>query len=171
MTNEISKTKIALPFLCVCTFLLHSKVFATVMIQGRKVIRPPEDAFLKITKTKSVDPDIENQKQNNNDNNNDNQFLDGDRWDRIVRNDLENVPYGLILAWACYIADTETLGNWYEYCISVFIILFTIVRYLHTYCYANGIQPWRTILFGFGQVMQSCFGTLLLIEAFNNWIN
>ena len=137
------------------------------------MVRPPEDAILRRKKkTNGSDEETKVVKQTSSDSNEDGNssqtFQVQDRWDRIVRNDLENIPMGLILAWAAYSADTQTLGKWFEYCIMIFIILFTLARFVHTYFYAYQIQPWRTISFIVCQCCQGTFGVLLLIEGINN---
>ncbi|KAI8619319.1 hypothetical protein BC830DRAFT_1104658 [Chytriomyces sp. MP71] len=61
------------------------------------------------------------------------------RWVRIVQNDLENVPMGLIVAWS-------SLQNPYNATVhAVAVAVFGISRYVHTWAYAKGKQPHRTI--------------------------
>jgi uncharacterized membrane protein YecN with MAPEG domain len=60
------------------------------------------------------------------------------RWARIVSNDLENIPIGLIISWA-------TLFSAYSpFLHSMMMILFVISRSFHTYFYAYKLQPHRT---------------------------
>ncbi|SRR5579875_242456 len=63
---------------------------------------------------------------------------------RAWRNDLENIPIFLILAWI-YVAAGLSLTAFIVYC-----IIFMVCRIGHTICYLNSIQPWRTIFFTVG---------------------
>lgn len=68
------------------------------------------------------------------------------RWNRIVMNDLENLPIGLIVAWASYISCTSQKSNTGVFVAhDVLVLLFLAGRLLHTVAYAKGLQPWRTI--------------------------
>ena len=60
------------------------------------------------------------------------------------RNDLENIPIFLILAWI-YVAGGLPTTAFLIYC-----GLFVLARIAHTICYLNGIQPFRTITFTIG---------------------
>ena len=63
----------------------------------------------------------------------------GYRYKRIIGNDLENIPITLILAWGSLYANTNDKIT--TYCISIF----TMCRFIHTYCYIKELQPYRTI--------------------------
>ena len=73
----------------ICTFFLIVKWYATLSIQGKKRFaagsRPPEDNSLPV-------PD-QSQKNNFVGSGNEEDI----RWQRIVSNDLENIPLGLIV--------------------------------------------------------------------------
>eukprot|EP01104_Vermistella_antarctica_P010425 TRINITY_DN2789_c0_g1_i1.p1 TRINITY_DN2789_c0_g1~~TRINITY_DN2789_c0_g1_i1.p1 ORF type:complete len:166 (-),score=46.19 TRINITY_DN2789_c0_g1_i1:126-602(-) len=121
------------------TVALVLKFYFVLMKQGgarfKAGSRPPEDMALSLNKTVG-----KGKKQ---------QFVPRDdipagvrdeenRWSRIVMNDLENVPLGLILMWAGHLSDVGKIH-------SVLAILFVIGRILHTYAYANAKQPMRAI--------------------------
>jgi uncharacterized MAPEG superfamily protein len=65
---------------------------------------------------------------------------------RAWRNDLENIPIFLILAWI-YVAAGLSLTAFVIYC-----LVFMVCRIVHTICYLNSIQPLRTISFTVGAV-------------------
>ena len=60
------------------------------------------------------------------------------------RNDLENIPIFLIIAWI-YVYAGLSAGAFVVYC-----IIFMAARIAHTICYLNAIQPARTIAFTVG---------------------
>src|SRR5277367_4480800 len=65
------------------------------------------------------------------------------------RNDLENIPIFLFLG-LIYV----TLGCWPEGAY-IYFTIFAIARILHTLFFLRGLQPWRTISYGFGLTI--CF--------------
>ena len=67
-----------------------------------------------------------------------------DRASRAWRNDLENIPIFLILAWI-YVYGRLSPRVFVIYC-----IIFMIARIIHTICYLNAIQPARTIAYTVG---------------------
>ncbi|HKN11624.1 MAG TPA: MAPEG family protein [Candidatus Binatus sp.] len=60
------------------------------------------------------------------------------------RNDLENIPIFLFLA-MIYV----TLGCWPGGAF-IYFTIFAVARILHTIVYMRGLQPWRTVFYGFG---------------------
>jgi uncharacterized MAPEG superfamily protein len=66
------------------------------------------------------------------------------RASRAWRNDLENIPIFLILAWI-YVAAGLSVKAFVIYC-----VIFMLGRVVHTVCYLNSIQPMRTIAFVIG---------------------
>ncbi|CAK4082879.1 unnamed protein product [Aphanomyces euteiches] len=118
------------------TAVLYAKYLVTLSIQGSKRFaagtRPPEDKIFKslnptqATQTFGLQPAASTA------------AAEADvRWQRIVRNDLENIPLGLLVAWAAVNSGGNELVN------SVAIGTFTGARLFHTYAYANGLQPHR----------------------------
>jgi len=67
-----------------------------------------------------------------------------ERASKAWRNDLENIPIFLIIAWI-YVAAGLSAGAFVIYC-----IVFMAARVSHTICYLNAIQPARTIAFTVG---------------------
>ncbi|KAF0775568.1 hypothetical protein AaE_000732 [Aphanomyces astaci] len=119
------------------TAVLYAKFLVTTTIQGSKRFvtgtRPPEDQLLKgvpATKTAfgfngggassaaATEADL--------------------RWQRIVQNDLENIPLGLLVAWSAVHSGGSELVN------IAAIGTFTAARVYHTYAFAKGLQPHRS---------------------------
>jgi uncharacterized MAPEG superfamily protein len=67
-----------------------------------------------------------------------------ERATKAWRNDLENIPIFLIIAWI-YVYAGLSAGAFVIYC-----VVFMIARIAHTICYLNAIQPARTIAFTVG---------------------
>jgi uncharacterized MAPEG superfamily protein len=67
-----------------------------------------------------------------------------ERASKAWRNDLENIPIFLILAWIYVYAGLA------PYAFVIYCIIFMIARVIHTICYLNAIQPGRTIAFTAG---------------------
>ena len=124
-----------------CTLFLVFKFYFTITIQGGKRFRagtrPPEDAKLSLARgspqhfgLKAGQELTEKEMKIK---------FDDIRWQRIVMNDLENIPLGLIIAWSSLQSAYSPLIH------SIAIILFTVARTLHTYSYAKMLQPSRAI--------------------------
>jgi len=67
---------------------------------------------------------------------------------RVHLNDLENIPGFLVLATIFTLSGASAVAAW-SYFGGYFVL-----RTLHTVCYLRGIQPWRTVAFGAGQLVQ-----------------
>jgi uncharacterized MAPEG superfamily protein len=63
---------------------------------------------------------------------------------RAWRNDLENIPIFLILGWI-YVAAGLSHTAFAIYCVA-----FMAARIVHSICYLNSIQPWRTAAYTIG---------------------
>lgn len=134
-----------------CTFVLFLKFTITILIQGGKRFaggtRPPEDEKLslaKIYKTKQSYGlvKVDNQKA-----------IEADiRWQRIVLNDLENIPFGLIIAWA------SLLSSFFPQVHNLCVIVFTLARISHTIAYAYEKQPHRGICWFVSVLSVLCLG-------------
>ncbi|PIQ28869.1 MAPEG family protein [bacterium (Candidatus Blackallbacteria) CG17_big_fil_post_rev_8_21_14_2_50_48_46] len=118
--------------LAACTALLFFKMFSIGIVQGltrrkHKSYTVPEDAAFigKVTPVESEHPDML-------------------RANNAYRNDLENIPIFLGLAWA-FLA----LHCW-DQAAPILFGLFTLGRFGHTFFYLKGMQPWRSLAFGVG---------------------
>jgi glutathione S-transferase len=67
-----------------------------------------------------------------------------ERASRAWRNDLENIPIFLILAWIYVAADLSAVA------FIIYCLVFMAARVGHTIFYLNAIQPARTIAFTVG---------------------
>jgi uncharacterized MAPEG superfamily protein len=79
---------------------------------------------------------------------------------RAHRNDLETTLPFLAIAFLAAISRAVT----YRAALWLFVP-FTVVRVLHTVAYAFGLQPWRSILSGIGDITLLVTTTLLLRAA------
>ena len=79
---------------------------------------------------------------------------------RAHRNDLETILPFLAIAFLAAISGAVTYrAAWWLF------VPFTVARVLHTVAYAFGLQPWRSILFGIGDITLLVTTTLLLKAA------
>ncbi|KAJ3029493.1 UNVERIFIED_CONTAM: hypothetical protein HDU68_011984 [Siphonaria sp. JEL0065] len=135
------------------TLALILKFYGTLLIQGgarfRAGSRPPEDGTklptvvkaLKVTGIKqsfgvysdaATDEKLTQAK------------LNDIRWQRIVLNDLENIPLGLIVAWSSSISCYSPLLH------ALLVSVFAGARISHTFFYAKEMQPHRGLAWGTG---------------------
>lgn len=125
----------AVQVVSICSLVLVFKFVFTSVLLGGKRQRAPEDGFntdLKegLTDSKGFDA--------------------SQRYKRIVMNDLENIPFGLILMWTQVItgayAFTGESKDAYWQSVSGLAIIFVIGRVGHTICYIYSLMPWRSIV-------------------------
>ncbi|KAI8891543.1 hypothetical protein BC833DRAFT_613713 [Globomyces pollinis-pini] len=118
--------------LAICTTILFVKVIVTLVIQGHSHYTPgpidPEDFNLVPEKNAEEQHLIEREL----------------RWKRIVANDLENIPFGLIIFLLAFITQSNEIVN------TVCVILFTVGRVGHTLAYAYSLQPYRSVFWAIG---------------------
>ncbi|KAF0716241.1 Aste57867_2952 [Aphanomyces stellatus] len=119
----------------VCTLLLYIKYVVTTLVGGYKNqlagLRAPEDTPDQKQHFGLVVDDVEADQSHQ-------ARVEAARWSRIVANDLENLPFGLVLVWASISVggDSGVIG--------VSVIIFTIARLLHTLFYALAQSHART---------------------------
>ena len=70
------------------------------------------------------------------------------RTKRAHMNDVENIPGFLALALLFTLLGAPANAGW------AYFGLYFAARTLHTICYLNELQPWRTIVFFIGQLTQ-----------------
>jgi uncharacterized membrane protein YecN with MAPEG domain len=110
----------------ICTALLYIKFFVSNMgLGGAKNNagrRAPEDFYQKTGLTEEEQ-----------------QAADAavDRAQRIVNNDLENIPFGLIIIWASTVSPTAILPH------VILVALYTFLRISHTISYALVLILWQ----------------------------
>src|SRR5208282_3177413 len=127
------------------TIVLALKMASLAIVQGRArtgagVFLNPEDAKMFGGKEVPREPETV------------------ERAARAWRNDLENIPIFLILA-GIYVAAGLSATAFGIYC-----IVFMAARIIHTICYINSIQPWRTAAFMVGALAMLALMIHLFIE-------
>ncbi|KAJ3215460.1 hypothetical protein HDU67_000384 [Dinochytrium kinnereticum] len=189
---QLALDKGALKTTAIATALIIVKLFVTITIQGGKRFaagsRPPEDTALKLNKKmgkgreQSFGVDAVNVDDAKAKKAKSVHLLDDLRWQRIVMNDIENIPMGLVAMYGSlltpYSATTHSIlslafvaarqANPLYLTASLFNNFFFAYRYTHTYVYAKGLQPARAIawmstwLSVFGFVINGVAGALTL---------
>lgn len=130
----------------ITAIVLTFKMFANSLVQGRgrvtsQIFTIPEDARLFGGKLEVEEaPAVR-------------------RAAAVWRNDLENIPIFLILA-GIFVAAGLSSGAFALYC-----VIFMAARILHTICYLNAIQPWRTVAFTVGVAAMFALMIHLLVEV------
>eukprot|EP01083_Nonionella_stella_P318808 1167222_1 len=123
--NGASAAKIV----AICNLALILKYFMTIIFQGIRRTRAPEDGFQPPSITESKEP-LTGDKSG---------FSEEKRWQRIVLNDLENVPIGIVMMWlSLFVSGNPTVT-------AVCAIGLTLGRCLHTLCYIYKLMPWRAV--------------------------
>eukprot|EP00009_Paramoeba_aestuarina_P007036 CAMPEP_0201522242 /NCGR_PEP_ID=MMETSP0161_2-20130828/16571_1 /ASSEMBLY_ACC=CAM_ASM_000251 /TAXON_ID=180227 /ORGANISM="Neoparamoeba aestuarina, Strain SoJaBio B1-5/56/2" /LENGTH=128 /DNA_ID=CAMNT_0047921025 /DNA_START=34 /DNA_END=417 /DNA_ORIENTATION=+ len=125
MTTVVRVDYKSLKCAVVCTSVLYLKWVVTAFKEGKAKAkygaRAPEDHFIPGSPEQNFKgADSEKAKQ------------ELSRWARITGNDLENIPFGLIIIWASLIADVPS--NVLVRAASAF----TVARLGHTFFYAKG---------------------------------
>lgn len=149
-----------------CTFILFLKMFAVYVGQGgakgKAGLRPPEDAGMVSNWKKEqgfqakLDGSEETKKAAER----------VDRWNRVVMNDLENIPIALILAWGSVLSGVGRHGEGLAVVYIIALCLFTVMRVLHTISFVYSLQPWRTIAYMVGMISIFVIGVCGLAAAF-----
>ncbi|MBF5045197.1 MAPEG family protein [Aggregicoccus sp. 17bor-14] len=117
--------------LALCTLLLVLKMHAvgiwTGVVRSRRGLRTnPEDAQKYGGQAASAEhPDVE-------------------RGLRAHRNDVENIPPFLLLAFAAVLAGAAPDA------VRVCVVAFTAARFVHSLAYLRSVQPWRSLSWGVG---------------------
>lgn len=134
--TTIGVSTVALQATMIATWVLLLKMLATTIIQGGKRFyagtRPSEDVqYAPDLGAQSVlvvpDPDKEVAREAE------------ARWNRIVMNDVENIPMGLIAAWGSLMCNANPTAH------VVLVVIFTLARLGHTISYAKAKQPARAL--------------------------
>ncbi|KAJ3232909.1 hypothetical protein HDU81_002596 [Chytriomyces hyalinus] len=133
----------ALKATSICTLVLLFKWYASISIQGdtrfKAGSRAPEDAAfggrmgaenVEQTFGLSASADESNQAEK----------MRELRWQRIIMNDLENIPLGLIIAWSSLVTPKSPIVH------TASVVTFAVMRILHTITYARSLQPHRSIV-------------------------
>ncbi|MGE3724649.1 MAG: MAPEG family protein [Candidatus Sericytochromatia bacterium] len=147
VTQTLALNPVALKVLGACTAVLFFKMFAIGLTQGlvrnkNKVYTNPEDAAL-IGKTAPAAAE----------------HPDYIRASNAYRNDFENIPIFLGLAWAAlHLHAADGLAP-------IYFGLFTAARVGHTFFYIKGLQPWRSLAFAGGLMVNLALAFHILMAA------
>ncbi|OQS07651.1 hypothetical protein THRCLA_00352 [Thraustotheca clavata] len=143
----------------ICTVLLYIKYAITTLVGGMKKFasgnRPPEDGNSAQDGPKQdfglhLDGDEVDKAK-----------LEDLRWQRIVANDLENIPIGLIMAWAAVVTGGDSKRT------TIAIIIFTTARFLHTLAYALAYSKARTAMYMIGLICILILGENVIAGSYN----
>ncbi|RHY24286.1 hypothetical protein DYB30_008443 [Aphanomyces astaci] len=156
MPASISDVRIA----TLCTLALYVKYIVTLTIQGgskfKTATRPPEDmAFAATTapQQRAFIPETSEEKVEA-------AKAKEARWGRIVGNDLENLPFGIIMAWVSIVAGGNGTAT------SVLFVVFTVSRIVHSIAFANAVFLPRTIAFQVGMLSTVALAVNAVIGSF-----
>ena len=78
---------------------------------------------------------------------------------RVHQNDLENIPGFLVLALLFTLSGCSATAGW------AYFGTYFAARTLHTVFYLNAAQPWRTVMFFTGQLVQLGIIVRLLLRV------
>ncbi|KAJ3271115.1 hypothetical protein HDV01_007052 [Terramyces sp. JEL0728] len=137
--------KYELASLIICAIILFAKYILALFVQGGAKFengsRPPEDS--KFNKGSQSFESTGDEKEK--------------RWTRIVQNDVESIPISLLIFILALFAGNSVLNV-------ICYFGYTFSRLMHTYAFANGLQPHRSIFW---------FGGLLFafISLFNSLVS
>jgi len=87
------------------------------------------------------------------------------RWKRLVRNQLETVPFAFIVF---YIATMTAQDPKTRMALIVVIVVYVFARWIYVICYAWALQPWRTLFWGIGNLCVFVAGIAGVIDCFRN---
>jgi glutathione S-transferase len=147
MATTAAASSLAIKTFTACTATLYLKFFITTGIQAGKTFdsggRAPEDVQLRFLakgkpkqgfglhvdeKNESIIKARETET----------------RWRRIIMNDLESIPFALI------VFGSGILANANDKVLSCLMIIYTLARIGHTWAFANAIQPHRALFWSTG---------------------
>jgi len=106
-----------------------------------------------------------------------------ERWNRIVSNDMENIPLALIVQAIALLTFDELLESLtlaspgdicavsssvdpYFYAFTTLTSLYVFFRYAYTICYAFKLQPYRTIVWTLGNLSMISLAIMLLVASY-----
>eukprot|EP01084_Bolivina_argentea_P126791 224412_1 len=155
------KRERALKVVALCNLIMVLKYFMTIIFQGIRRTRAPEDGF---------QPPViaDESKQPLNSGNDDDSgskkviFTEEQRWQRIVLNDLENVQMGIIMMWISLFVSGDNMVT------AICALIFTLGRCIHTLCYVYKLMPWRAIAWLLGVLSTLTLAANIVYGAFKS---
>ena len=156
-SNTLEGSSPLLTTLVTCTAILFFKHVWTLTMQGGAAIKANERieedyAALGLPRPLEVTEEAK---------------ADDKRWRRIVANDLENIPLGLIVLWSAAMA-TSAEGSDAGIGVIILTVVFTVARYIYTYCYVKALQPLRTIAWMTALLAVVTAAVLGIVVSFKN---
>lgn len=137
--------------LVINAFMMYLVVFLTAFIQGGKSgqagTRAKEDAFMSKGDQSETAKEV------------------AERWKRIMTNTVETVPISFVifaLATVMVIREESRLA------LIVVIPVFVFSRMLYVVCYANALQPWRSLVWAVSICCALVAIFIAVIDAFRN---
>ncbi|CAK4083487.1 unnamed protein product [Aphanomyces euteiches] len=126
----------------ICTLILYLKYVVTCLIHAKKReaagLRAPEDTPDQKQNFGLVVDNLEEQTKA--------ALVEEKRWARIVGNDLENIPFGLIIVWASILCGGKSGIN------GICIIVFTVARLAHTIFFVWAWSKARSVAYLVGAI-------------------
>lgn len=152
------------------TSLLTVKMLGTSVIQGgvrfKTGFRPPEDQGLMAnseTSGQNYGAALNKEQTNKEREAYEEALKQETRWVRIIQNDMENIPVGMIVMWGAALSPYSSIVH------TVAAGTFCVARYGHTYAYANALQPQRALAWFAGVLsvlamgVNGLFGAMMLL--------
>lgn len=91
---------------------------------------------------------------------------------RQAANDVENIPWNMVIFWAAFLiqnylnfSPTQTEGRDGTRALSALIIIYTFCRIVYTLCFFFAWQPFRSIFFILGLLSSLCAAAILMYAA------
>ena len=130
------------------TGLIALKFFGCILFQGKARVyagsRPPEDVALF---PKAGAQNFDGQGKFKDEDEKGRKLKEAEaRWLRLIQNDVENIPLGLVIAWGSLLCNPNSLVQ------QIGLWTFCVGRLGHSYAYANALQPSRAIFWFAGVV-------------------
>jgi uncharacterized membrane protein YecN with MAPEG domain len=152
MGNNVATSKQAnemTQLFAISTFILLVKYIVTVFYAANTDDHPPEDAVL--GQLPKPPEDLK-------------------RRQRAFANDMENIPFHMVVIWAAYLLQvlsiSQTGSQAAVLALDVLVVFYVTGRVGHTLCYAYSLQPWRTIFFTLSLASIISIGVHLIYNSF-----
>ena len=92
------------------------------------------------------------------------------RRERNFANDLENIPFDMVIFWAAFVLQSFTIMSrntgMETLTITILIIIYTGSRIIYTICYVCALQPYRTIAWILARLVVVITACVMISSAF-----
>lgn len=149
---------IAIRVTAILTILLFNKVLFVNVLLGkakkRAGARAPEDLY----QVRPEDVTAEDKSEQ-------------ERAQRMVNNDMENIPYGMIIAWGAmlcisFVTDGD-MRETFSITHIIFYSFFVLARYAHSFTYKNSLSVPRSIAYLIGTLSVLAMGVNGAVASFH----